>query len=265
MIHPTAVVADGASIGDNVEIGPYAIIEDDAIIGDNCSIAAHAVVMKYSEIGQNSTIHHGAVIGNTPQDNHFGGEQSYVKIGSNCIIREYVTIHRGTEPESVTSVGNNVMLMALSHLAHNVTLADGATITNSSLLGGYVYVGEGAFISGGVMIHQFVQVGRLAMVGGGSLVTQDIPPFCMLQFGDIRGVNSVGLKRSGMSPDKRQDVRRAYKTFFREGLNSGEAITKIRESMPDSPVAEEFAGFVEGTKRGIQGGESRHNKSKAQI
>lgn len=262
MIHPTAIVASSAEIGENVEIGPYAIVEDDTVIGDNCRIGPRVSVLQYSKIGTGTCIHNGAVIGDLPQDYHFKGERSYTQIGSDCIIREYVTIHRGTEPESVTSVGNGVMLMGLSHAGHNVNIGDNAVIVNSSLLGGYVEIGASAFISGAVLVHQFVSIGRLAMVGGGSFVTQDVPPFCILQFGGIQGVNSVGLKRAEMTVEARKAIRQAFKIFFRQGLNSSEAIRKIREELPDTREAEEFVEFVENSQRGVQAPSSRNQKSK---
>lgn len=262
MIHSTAIIAETAEIGENVEIGPYAIIEDHTIIGDNCRIGPKVSVMEYSRIGSDTRVHNGAVIGDLPQDYHFGGERSYTEIGSGCVVREYVTIHRGTEPESVTRVGDNVMLMALSHVGHNVRIGANAVIVNAVLLGGYVEIGDNSFISGAVLVHQFVRIGRLAMVGGGSFVTQDVPPFCILQFGGIQGVNSVGLKRSEMPVESRKAVRQTFKIFFRQGLNSSDALARIRDELPGCPEAEEFVEFVENSQRGVQAANSRNQKSK---
>jgi len=178
-IHHTAVVEDGAEIGEDVSIGPFAFIQAGARIGEGCRIGSNAVVFKYATIGRNVRIHSCAVIADEPQDMGFDGSDSFVKIGDGCIIREGVTIHRGSKAGTTTEVGEGCMLMANSHVAHNVRIGNRAIIVNGVLLAGYVEIGEGAFLSGNCGIHQFCRVGRLALVTGCTVITKDIPPFCM--------------------------------------------------------------------------------------
>lgn len=250
-IDPKASVADGAVLGDNVEVGPFAVIGPDAKIGAGCKIGPHACILGHTTIGENTQVHVGAVIGDTPQDVHYTDELSYVDIGNNCIIREYVTIHRGTEEGSHTVVGNNVMLMAFSHLGHNCILADNVIVANASLLAGRVTVGERAFISGGCMVHQFVRIGRLAMIGGGNHITQDVPPFCLLQDEEIHGSNIVGLRRAGLENDAREALRSAIKIFFCYGQSRTDAVEQIKSEVTMAPEVQEFVDFVMSTKRGI--------------
>jgi len=253
-IHPTAVIAPGACLGDNVTIGPYSVIDGDVRIGDGCVIGPHAYLTGHSTIGKNCQIHAGAIIGDAPQDLHYNDERSYVDIGDNCIIREYVTIHRGTEEDSHTVIGNNVLLMAFVHLAHNCILADDVVIANGSMLAGRIEVGPHAFISGNVLIHQYVRIGRLAMIGGGNTIPQDVPPFCLLQDEEIQSPNIVGLRRSSISDEARHAIRNAIKIFFFNGLNRLNAIAEIKAQVPDLPEIREFVDFVSTTKRGISPG-----------
>jgi UDP-N-acetylglucosamine acyltransferase len=250
-IHPLAAVAPGAVIGADVEIGPFAVIDEQVVIGDGCRIGPHAHITGNTSIGKGCSIHTGAVIGDKPQDLHYRDEQSFVSIGDNCILREYVTIHRGTEEGSGTIVGNNVLMMAFSHLGHNCIIGDHVVIANASLLGGRVEVGERVFISAEVKIHQFVRIGRLAMIGGANALTQDMPPFCLLQFDQVQGPNVVGLRRAGMSESARRAVRSAIKIFFFRSMARQSAIAEIREKVPMCPEVEEFIAFIDQTKRGI--------------
>lgn len=253
--HPTSIVDPGARIGDGVSIGPYAVIEGDVTIHDGCRIGPHVHIARYTTIGANTEIHAGAVIGDTPQDLHFcGDEASYTTIGSNCRIREYVTIHRGTSPGTTTAVGDNVMLMAFAHLGHNCQVSSNVVVANGTLLAGHVEVQERAFISAAVLVHQFVRIGRIAMIGGGNHVAQDIPPFCMLQGSQVQGPNVVGLQRSGMGATERKAVRWAIKKYFFSGLNRPNAISEILAEYEDIPEVREFVAFLETTKRGITAG-----------
>ena len=250
-IHPSAIIAPGAEIGNDVTIGPYAVIEEHVRLGDRCVIGPHVYLTGHTAIGGGTNIHAGAVIGDEPQDLHYNGELSYVDIGENCVIREYVTIHRGTEEGSHTVVGNNVLLMAFVHLGHNCQIGDEVVIANASLLAGRVEVAPHAFISGDVKVHQFVRIGRLAMVGGGNAVKQDVPPFCLLQENVIQSPNIVGLRRSGLDDATRHAIRNAIKIYFFNGLNRMNAMAEIREKVPDLPEVREFLDFVGSTTRGI--------------
>lgn len=253
-IDPRAAIAPGAQLGAEVEVGPFAIIDENVVIGDNCKIGPHVHLTGHTTIGANTKIHAGAVIGDAPQDLYYNGEVSFTDIGEDCVLREYVTIHRGTEEGSRTTVGKGVLMMAFSHLGHNCVIGDHVVIANASLLAGRVEVGPRAFISAGVMIHQFVRVGRLAMIGGGNGIGQDIPPFCMLQNEQVQGPNVVGLRRAGLSENARASIRQAIKLYFLFGLSRMGAIERIRAEVPPCPEVDEFIDFVLQTKRGISPG-----------
>ena len=253
-IHPTAVIDPGAELGSDVTVKPFAVIEGGVRIGDGCVIGPHVTILRHTTLGRQCRVHAGAVLGDMPQDLGFDNSPSYVRIGDGCVIREGVTIHRGTKPETETVVGNQCFLMALTHLGHNVVLGNQVIIANSVLLAGYVNIGERAFISGHVTIHQFVRVGRLAMLGGMAGISQDVPPFCTAKphtVNRILGLNVVGLRRAGMSPDERLAVKRAFAVLYRAGLNHGEAVARIRAEFGNSPPALELAEFVAQSKRGI--------------
>lgn len=260
MIHPTAIVSPKAEIGANVDIGPYAVIEDDVKIGDDCYIDAHVKICQYTTIGARCRIYFGALIGTEPQDHRFyKGILSYCEIGSDTVIREYVTIHRPPFECLKTVVGSHVLLMAFVHIAHDVVVSDHVTIANHTALSGHVQAGEGAVMSGYALIHQFSRIGALAMVGAGCKITQDIPPFCMLrEMGYITGPNTVGLRRAGLSSERRLAIRKAIKTFFFEGLNTKNAIETIENSDFMTPDVRLFVNFIKESKRGIMPGNPKY-------
>ncbi len=253
MIHPTAIIHPKAKLGVNIEVAPYVFIDAETEIGDNTTIGPFAVILKYTQIKANCKIHSHAVIGDLPQDLTFNDVPTYVKIGSGTTIREGVTIHRGTKPESFTELGENCYLMANSHIAHNVKLGNNVILANGALLAGYVEVGDRAFISGNVLVHQFVRIGRLAMLSGGSAISQDVPPFCTTRGASgntIAGLNTVGMRRAGIQPADRTALRRAFHILYFSGLNIRDAVKKILEQ-EQSPLVKEFCNFVANTKRGI--------------
>ncbi len=252
-IHPSAFVDPAATIGHRVQIGPFAVIEAGAVVGDDCILGAHTVVRPYTTLGAGCTLHAGAVIGDTPQDMGFKNVASYVRIGMRCTFREGVTVHRGTKEGTETIIGDDCFLMANSHVAHNCILGNRVILANGVLLGGYVEIGDGAFVSGNAVIHQFCKVGRLAMVGGLSGISKDVPPFCMthsVSMNTIVGLNIVGLRRNGFSPDQRRAARQCFKLLFRDGLNISQAREQL-QSMPGVDVASEFLTFIANSKRGI--------------
>lgn len=254
-IHPTAIVSPRAVIGLNVEIGPYSIIEDEVVIGDNCYIDAHVKIARYTRIGSNCCIYYGALIGEEPQDRRFcRGLVSSTEIGSNTVIREYVTIHRPPFEGMKTVIGSQVLLMAFVHVAHDVIIADQVTIANHTALSGHVRLDAGAIVSGYVMMHQFCHVGTLAMVGAGNMLVQDVPPYCLMEKnGYICGPNTIGLRRAGMNAAQRGAIRRAVKLFFFNGLNARNAIDKIQEE-EITPEVRVFIDFVASSSRGIVSG-----------
>lgn len=253
MIHETAVIESGAELGADVSVGPFTFIESGAHIGAGCRIGPHATVYGSVTLGRECRVHAGAILGDDPQDTGFKGGESFVRIGDHCVIREGVTVHRGTKEGTGTEIGNHCFLMALSHFAHNVKLADRVIVANAALLGGYVEIGERTFVSGNVAVHQFVKVGRLAMLGGGAGVSKDVPPFCMLNavaLNQIIGLNVVGMRRAGMSVDERSQVQRAFKVLFLSGLNATQARERIAEVFAEGPALE-FCRFLETSTRGL--------------
>lgn len=254
-IHPTAIVDQGAEISSDVVIGPYTVIDKQVQIADGVKIGPHAVIHRYTSLGKNCTVHAHAVLGDLPQDLTYKDVVSYVRIGSGTIIREGVTIHRGTKPDTVTEVGDNCYLMANSHLAHNVKMGGNVVVCNGALLAGYVEVGERAFISGNCVIHQFVRIGRLAMLGGNCGISQDVLPFCTaasVHLNVITGLNVVGMRRAGISAADRLTIKRIFSVLFRSGLNIAQAVEKIKQE-DQSPFAREICRFIESSKRGICG------------
>ena len=255
MIHKTAVIDAGAELGRDVTVGPFSYIEADVRVGDGCVIGPHVSILRYTSLGANCRVHAGAVLGDLPQDTAFKQCESWARIGANCLIREGVTIHRGTKPGTVTEIGDDCFLMAFSHFAHNVRLGKGVIVANGALLGGYVEVGGRAFISGNCLIHQFVKVGRLAMLGGGSAASKDVPPFCTLRtlsLNTVAGLNVVGMRRANLSPEEREEIKRAFKILYKSGLNVSQSVEKIRETFTSGPALE-FCAFIEESKRGICG------------
>jgi UDP-N-acetylglucosamine acyltransferase len=250
-IHPTAIVSPKAEIDSSADIGPHAIIEAPARIGPNVQIMANAVIGPWTEIGANSRIHFGAVIGHEPQHLAYKGEERWTCIGERTEIREYATIHRAFVEGGATRIGNDVLLMGLSHVGHDCKVGDRVILANGSLLAGHCEIGNGVVISGLSCTHQFVRVGRLAMIGGGSGARKDVPPFMTVSgVSTIRGLNVVGMRRAGFDPDVRQAIRAAYKTLYRKGLPVTAALNEIK-SGEMIPEVREMVEFIEASKRGI--------------
>lgn len=252
-IHPTAIVEPGSELGRDVTVGAFSYIEAGTKLGDGCMIGPHVTILRHTTLGAGCRVHAGAVLGDLPQDLAFRGEETYVRIGENCVIREGVTIHRGTKAGSSTEVGNDCLLMAQSHLAHNVKLGNHVIVANSALLAGYVEVGDRAFISGNCLVHQFTRVGRLAMMAGASAVQKDVLPFCMTRSvspNTIMGLNVVGLRRAGFSAKDRQILKQALMVLYNSGLNTSQATARLEKEF-DSELVKEWCGFIRSSKRGI--------------
>ena len=250
-IHRTAVISDDFAIDPSVEIGPNVIVEKDVKIHPGVKIMANSYICSGTEIGEGTVIHMGAVIGNVPQDYSYKGEKTFTKIGKGNIIREYVTIHRGTGEGTATVIGDNNMFMVSAHVGHNCKIDDNVIIANGTLLAGHVHVESGAFISGNVVFHQFCKVGKLAMIGGFSGVNKDVPPYMLVRGPSaIRGVNLVGLRRSGMSREAIKEIRQAFKTIFLSKMGLDEAVQKVRQDS-STPEIEHLIKFIEQSKRKI--------------
>lgn len=251
-IHPTAIIDPGAELGEEIEIGPYVVIDGNVRLGDGCRLAAHVVLTGPTTIGQENRIGYGTVIGSDPQDFSFDPETfSEVRIGDRNIFREHVTIHRGTKADSATVVGDDCYLMSGAHMGHNSVIGSGVVIANNCLLAGYVEIQDRVVLGGGTVFHQFMRIGRMAMVRGGTRFGKDIPPFSMGDEDNIlAGINAVGLRRNGISPEARRELARAFKLIFRSGLNVGQALEKAQEESWGSE-ASEFFDFIRESKRGV--------------
>jgi UDP-N-acetylglucosamine acyltransferase len=250
-VHPTAVVDPSSKLGAGVQVGPYAVIGPDCEIGDGTTIGSHAV-LEHVTVGKNVRIHPHAFVGTPPQDLKFKGEPTRAYVGDNTVIRECVTLNRGTSATGKTVVGKNCLLMAYVHVAHDCIVGDNVIMANNATLAGHVEVADNVVMGGICAVHQFVRIGTGAMIGGGSMLAQDVAPFCMTHGNRawINGLNVVGLKRSGMSPEARSAVKLAYKTFFLSNLTLAEAAAQM-EKNPLPKEAKLFVDFLKASKRGF--------------
>ncbi len=250
-IHPTAIVDKKAQLDTSVEIGPWTVIEGNVKIASGVKIMGRCNVFSGTEIGENTVVHPGAVLGNEPQDKAFTGAESFTRIGKNTIIRENVTVHRGTGEGTVTVIGDNNFIMVAAHIGHNCTTEDDVIIVNNALLAGHVYVEKGAFISGGVVFHQFCRIGRYAMIGGFSGVNKDVPPYMIVRGPSaIRGVNVIGLKRARIAPENRKEIKEAYSVLYLSENSQEEALKKLKRDFNSEEIVH-LVAFIENSKRGI--------------
>jgi len=254
MIHPTAIISSKAKIGHDVTIGPYSIIGDHVTIGDGTQIMSHVVIDPYVEVGSNCRIFQYAAIGAAPQAVKFKDEETWVKIGNGCIIREFVTIHRGTASGGrLTQIGEQCLLMAYTHVAHDCKVGRNVVMSNAATLAGHITIGDYASIGGLVAVHQFVRVGEYAFVGGKSALVKDVPPY-VLAAGDratLHGLNQVGLKRHGFSPQAISQLKKAYRLIFRIGLTLNEAIERVGAEVEPTAEVKNFIEFIKSSERGI--------------
>lgn len=251
VIHPTSIVHPGAKLAENVAIGPYVLIEQDVEIGESTDIRGHAVIKQFTSIGPSNMVHEGAVLGGEPQDIAFTGCTSYLRIGSDNRIREGVTMHRGTQPQSATIVGSNCFIMVNVHIAHNCRLGDGVIMANNVALAGYVEIEDQAFLSSGVGVHQFCRIGRLAMIGGHSKIVQDCLPFVITDGdpGRARGLNIVGLRRAGVTAADIQKLKEGYRLLLRSGLPLEHALQRLADI--GNPLVDHLISFVRNSPRGF--------------
>ena len=222
-------------------------------IGDGTIIDSNASILSGARIGKNCHIHASAVVSGTPQDLKFKGEDSVAIIGDNTTIREFATIHRGTASKGKTVVGNNCLIMAYCHVAHDCVIGDHVIMSNSVQIAGEVVVGEWAVLGGGALIHQFTHIGSHVMLQGGSLVNKDLPPYCMAGRLPIsyEGVNSIGLRRRGFTREQIYLIQDIYRALYLSNLNVSDALAKIEEEFPSSPERDNIINFVRGSNRGI--------------
>lgn len=229
MIHPTAVIHPGAELDPTVEVGPYAVIGDGVKIGPQTIIGPHVVIQGLTEIGARNHIFPGATIGLEPQDLKYDGSPSWVKIGDDNRLREYVTVNRATQAGESTIIGNGNLLMAYVHVAHNCVIADHVIIANAVALAGHVQIESKAVIGGVLGIHQFVRIGRFAMLGGMSRIDRDVPPYMLVEGNPcrVRALNQVGLKRAGLSETELRTLKKAFQLLYRSGKPLTESIDEL--------------------------------------
>ncbi len=254
-IHPTAVVAEGAQLGTGISIGPYAVVGADVVIGDRVEVGPHAHIADGARLAEDVKVFMSASVSEIPQDMKFAGEETTLEIGPRTIIREFCTLHRGTDDCWKTVVGADCLLMNYVHIAHDCVIGDHTILANAVQVGGHVKIGEWVIIGGSTPVHQFCRVGDHAMVGGGFRIVQDVPPYLRVAGEPLRpaGLNSIGLGRRGFSDDALATLKRAYRILFRSNLNMSQAITHVREELPDTPEVEYLLEFIETSERGIVG------------
>ena len=251
-IHASAFIDPRADVHPTASIGPHVMIDGPVTIGAGCQIGPSAVILGHTEIGAGCRIHAHAVIGDLPQDRAYTGGTTFCRIGSECSIREGVTIHRGTALGSATVIGNRCLLMTNSHVGHNCELADDVTLVSGALLGGHVKVGARAIISGNAAIHQFVRIGELALVGILARVTQDIPPFVITnQEGEVAGVNAVGLRRAKLTSAEKEELKTAFRLIQQCRIGRDVAVDYLKQIVSTDAGRRLLEFFEEGSRRGI--------------
>ena len=252
-IHPTAIIAESAQLGNDITVGPGVIIGENCVVGDGCILDPRAILERNVRLDANVRIGVGTVLGGDPQDLKFKGEDTWVEIGEGTRIREYSTVNRGTSQSLKTTVGKNCFLMSYVHLAHDCHLGDGVIISNGTQLAGHVTIEDRAFLSGLVAVHQFVKIGNHSFVGGCSRVAKDVPPFLKAVGNPVKlyGLNSVGLQRSGFDEGVVRELKRAYRLFFRSELNVSQARERAATELSSSPEVEHVLKFLGDTDRGI--------------
>jgi len=253
MVHPTAIISKKAKLADSVAVGPYAVIGDGVSIGANTKIGAHCVIEGNTSIGSGCEFFSSVVAGSRPQDLKFKGEKVFLEIGNNNIIREFCTLNPGTGDGGRTLVGNDNMLMAYSHIAHDCVIGSGCIIANGGTLAGHVTIEDKAVIGGLVAIHQFVRVGLLSIVGGCSKVVQDIPPYstCDGHPARVYGLNLIGLRRQKTSKESIEILNRAFKLLFNSGLLVKHAVERIEREIETCPELSYLMNFAKTSERGL--------------
>ncbi len=253
MIHPHTYIHPNAKLATNVKIDPFSVIHQNVEIGEGTWIGSSVTIMEGARVGKNCRIFPGAVIAGIPQDLKYEGENTTVEIGDNTTIREFVTINRGSKDRWTTKVGNNCLIMAYSHIAHDCIVGNNCIMSNNTQMAGHVVLGDYAILAGMCAIHQFVQIGQHAFVSGGSLVSKDVPPYIKAGRTPLSyaGVNSVGLKRRGFSLTRINQILDIYRIIYNKNLNTSQALNFIEEELPATDERDEIVTFIRESGRGI--------------
>tara|TARA_R110001583_G_scaffold135989_1_gene287810 strand:+ start:15102 stop:15884 length:783 start_codon:yes stop_codon:yes gene_type:complete len=256
MNQPLAYIHPGAKIATNVVVEPFTTIHNDVIIGSGTWIGSNVTIMEGARIGKNCRIFPGAVISAIPQDLKFDGEDSLAIIGDNTTIRECVTVNRGTKALGKTQIGDNCLIMATSHVAHDCVIGNNCILANGSIIAGHVTIGDFAILSGLVAVHQFIHIGEHAMVSGGSLVRKDVPPFIKAGKEPISyiGINSIGLRRRGFDTEKIREIQNIFRLLYQKNYNTSQALEKIEAEMEATKERDQIILFIKNSQRGIMKG-----------
>jgi UDP-N-acetylglucosamine acyltransferase len=254
--YPLANVHPEAVIGSNVVIEPFATVQKDVIIGDGCWIGSNAVICEGARLGKNVKVFPGASVSSIPQDLKFAGEKTETFVGDNTVIRESVTISRGTVDKHKTVIGNNCLLMAYVHIAHDCIIGNNCIFANAVQVAGHVTIEDFAIIGGASALHQFVRVGAHVMLSGGSLVRKDVPPYTKAAREPLTyaGINSVGLRRRGFSTEKINEIQEIYRYIFLKGLNNSKALDAVERELPSTPERDYIVNFIRSSERGVMKG-----------
>ena len=253
-IHPTAIISPDARLREGIEVGPYAVIGPDVSIGASTIIGSHVVIEGHTDIGERCRISQFCSIGGAPQDLKFRGEETRVIIGNNNTIREYVTINRATAADiGVTAIGDNNLIMAYCHVAHNCKVGNNIVMSNAANLAGHIHVEDYAIIGGLTGIHQFTRIGAHCIIGGASAIVKDVPPYVMAAGNHARlyGLNLIGLKRRGFTEETVNALKKAYRIVFRSSLLLSVAMEKVRSEVEDLPEVRHFIEFIRTSERGV--------------
>ncbi len=253
-IHPLAIVSPDAMLGPGTTVGPFCVVEPDVVLGANCTLLSRAVVKSGTTLGDHNILHEGAVLGGFPQHVRMPDSLGRLVIGSHNTFRENVTVHRALHDGHLTTIGDNNLLMVGVHIAHDCTIGSNVIFANNALLGGFVSVADKAFVSGAVAIHQFCRVGRMAMVGGCARVVQDIPPYVTIDghSGLVVGLNLVGLRRNSYTPQDVTQLKAAYRTIYRSGLDWKHILSALEQDFRSGPAADYVPFFSQGTRGFVQ-------------
>lgn len=253
-----AQVSPKAHLGVNVSIGPFTVVEEEAVIGDGTTVASNALIATGARIGNECRIHHGAIVGHAPQDLKYAGEKTTCEVGDRTVVREYATLHRGTGGSGRTIIGSDNYLMGYVHIAHDCFLGHHIIMSNAAMLAGHCHVADYAIIGGITPVHQFVHIGAHTMIGGGLRVQKDVPPYILAGKEPLvfQGLNSVGLRRRGFSPEAIAALEKTYQWIYNSKLNVSQAVAKIKEDalLIAFPEVQNVLAFIANSKRGILGG-----------
>jgi UDP-N-acetylglucosamine acyltransferase len=252
-IHPSAIVDEDAELGRGVVVGPWSIIGPRVRIGDGTEIRSHVLIERDTTVGADCQIHQGAVLGTDPQDLKFRGEETTLVVGDRTVIREYATLNRGTADLEQTTVGDDCLLMAYSHVAHDCQIGNNVVLANAVNMAGHVFIEDWAIVGGLTAIHQFVRIGAHAFVGGASRTSQDVPPYTKAAGSPIKlyGLNSVGLDRRGFSQEVRRALKRAYRIIFQSNLPLVQALDQAQSECEELPEVLHFISFIRESERGV--------------